>query len=1598
MRALASARCGARAAALLAVAAVAAADAGSHTLEIAYNATNGNMSLVFDSTALVYGAFPQVYSLTWDNGTAIVAPPWNWFHDLNASFSMQTQPGGFVPVATYNRQHYWANVTVTHTRAAADSLTLDMKFTMTNTAPYPLVNVDYLLFGDYDGCAAVSAFNFPRQPRDGLMACGSCWSECGDVVYCAPQFPQAIPMDWGTGAAAFVITDAPLPPALPNVTLNLLSLNGWHPRAHVTWLDVGATLSATFSLRFGDGGGPTNDTAPPVALSGDVLSAFAAARPFTTPTLARAPIGKLFGSNCGSSCTCPSYSPQDCPNPRGWDGDIGSNFNVTSPEGVAAFQEAARAWVNRSVVYCVQKMQCQGILFWSIEGSEFSWDTYVGSPDKLAELAPEMDAVADELVGMVTGAGLRVGFTLRPQILTPTPGWNSSIPPNKQPQKYYQRDLYLPDNSTDVAAYAANIISKAQYAIQRWNASMFYVDTTANKNGVLPSTIWDTVHAVLPDIVFFPEESDALDFSVTAPLQDNWGGNAISVNPSVKYMWPAAYSLQLMQFESGGQPIAPWVALVDEGDVLTYAAWYDAPDNTWIKSIYDAAAARTVYSTPNSGAERVQPATLRAVRLTDASARQSAALQTRWVRGAQLAADAHGAGLGNGTYDYENPAQGPCNSGEIPAVVTGAAGQWCSPACSTSPSVPCSSNIYPFPPWVTEPAQPQCMLQYAGQSQPTGCALVCDPSAWGACPPGANCQPIDSFGICTYALPSQAALLPRNASASAVLATSDATPLRVSVTADGVHDDDVATSNVRFSALPWSARHVLVSVDAPACVEVAMIAQMSAVDRIAAAAVSATTSNGMRAPRDLAVRLRVDASGCRGDNASAVSRRVPLDVIVQVPRDVMHESLRLSAAGGGAAAGARIAACSDGMDNDGDRLTDYPLDLECNAPWMDAEMGGGSSAPTTIAGAPALQWTVLPAVGNGSGINGARISLLQYLPNGPGGVALDVWRDEMDAGQPNATRWFLHDQSEAGSSLSLSWMVNDTNLIYGNGVPLKTLLNVTATSASFLYTYPDPAVTVEDDISIVGSTLYITVSVTNAYTDPSATLLVGLPMNFGSLALGRRDATGVVNTTNSGIWRFDGKRVGSIYLGANSCGWSQPDIATDAYPTFGGYFSPLAGYGDANMTIGVSTMDAMQSPDAGHNFSVNYFQFVAARRSPLLQQWHTMVVPPNSTHTFVVTFAVGAPADVGVIDCSNPTPPPEPAQRDIHTAVAVYAPYFTFFASVHGTTPTYCPTPGSAWMNAVDIDFNRSAAFFLPNTTLKDVLVYNWSATALPPTGIPLYGVWSIALQSQHMTLNGGNYEFNPLIESIDPNLDAGCDHSKIGEAVAAFAGINVTTMFWFHRPCNDIVIPPANNVSAFLTCNADGTWNVTKGSYFNNGELLDLNSTYAARQLARADYMISQGPNGFYLDSYFCSGGLRYVRELYRRHPPGPGESGEGLWMMPEGAIDSRSVISHQLPWVSIGSWSPRLSDDFGVLIPTFLPLTSHYGGEIGPGMDMDDFTWSFQDRLFNAVFLSPFDTTNSTTCGWIHDLYNNYATRMTQYGAAMGCKVYEPPTPTCS
>ena len=96
-------------------------------------------------------------------------------------------------------------------------------------------------------------------------------------------------------------------------------------------------------------------------------------------------------------------------------------------------------------------------------------------------------------------------------------------------------------------------------------------------------------------------------------------------------------------------------------------------------------------------------------------------------------------GAANPTHYGDPKPAGSCQSDELAIQVTGVAGDFCSPSCT---SAACPTDV---PTGVT--ANPLCALQTS-----TGdkyCALICKPAGSNQCGTG-TCKAIQGTGVCTY--------------------------------------------------------------------------------------------------------------------------------------------------------------------------------------------------------------------------------------------------------------------------------------------------------------------------------------------------------------------------------------------------------------------------------------------------------------------------------------------------------------------------------------------------------------------------------------------------------------------------------------------------------------------------------------------------------------------------------------------------------------------------------------------------------------------------------------------------------------------------------
>jgi hypothetical protein len=358
--------------------------------------------------------------------------------------------------------------------------------------------------------------------------------------------------------------------------------DGWRLTFQLSGLPAGATRTVRGSLRFGRGRAAEGE---PLALVQDIYDAFAAAHPRIGPDWPdRRPIAMLHPSSASLGLLT-AGNPK---NPRGW--KLGRpEIDITTEEGRGRFREELLAWAERCVRVC-RGMNAQGGIIWSVEGQQYPHAiSYIGAPDKLARLAPEMDAAADEFFQVFAAAGLRTGVTIRPQEL--------QIPeeaPQSATAKPKQRQLWDGD-VIPVERIIEVLDRKLTYARERWGCSIFYVDSNVSskwakdeKTGKWRPVRWETMPVAIfqelcrrhPDCLILPEHEYFLYWSCAAPLA--------RTSEAVQRVWPQAFSANLMQDFQPGKPesVERFGTMVARGDILMFRGWFNDRANPVIRELY----------------------------------------------------------------------------------------------------------------------------------------------------------------------------------------------------------------------------------------------------------------------------------------------------------------------------------------------------------------------------------------------------------------------------------------------------------------------------------------------------------------------------------------------------------------------------------------------------------------------------------------------------------------------------------------------------------------------------------------------------------------------------------------------------------------------------------------------------------------------------------------------------------------------------------------------------------------------------------------------------------------------------------------------------
>ena len=406
--------------------------------------------------------------------------------------------------------------------------------------------------------------------------------------------PGVSTADFGSGVVTSVIPDESLPlyggwKVSGTATYSPI-MTSTAPDGLATFLphdDVpvmpGSSLSYTISLRFAPEG-----SSPSAA---DAYASFAAKYPSQIAWSDRRAIGTAYLASSPANTGDGTQAGGFPTNPRRYFND--STIDVTSAAGLQAFQNRMLTQAANNVVNA-QALDGQGVITWDIEGEQFPQSTsYVCSPDQIATVAPEMESTItdknstffgqkldDAYFKTMSGAGLKIGLCLRPQMFTMTPDGRAN-------------QIDLGNN----AAIIANLENKAKFANFRWGATIFYVDSTVDVNGgTLDPAIFQQLITDLPSFLFIPEESTPRYYAYSAPFYSFLFHTDLGTPASIYEIYPQAFGVNLVNDVTAATLAAnlpQLTAAVTKGDVLMGHVDYWQDNDPTIVSVYRAAGVTT---------------------------------------------------------------------------------------------------------------------------------------------------------------------------------------------------------------------------------------------------------------------------------------------------------------------------------------------------------------------------------------------------------------------------------------------------------------------------------------------------------------------------------------------------------------------------------------------------------------------------------------------------------------------------------------------------------------------------------------------------------------------------------------------------------------------------------------------------------------------------------------------------------------------------------------------------------------------------------------------------------------------------------------------
>ena len=176
----------------------------------------------------------------------------------------------------------------------------------------------------------------------------------------------------------------------------------------------------------------------------------------------------------------------------------------------------------------------------------------------------------DEYFARFRAAELKVGVCIRPQKIAMIDG---------KPVQQAADD-----------EHAVQILKeKIAYAKQRWNCTLFYVDSTATVSGSLNPDVFKSLADAYPDVLLIPEHESMRYFAYSAPLNSYVHHKVTSTPTGARMVYPKAFSVLMAPDGNRPEDHDALVTAVRTGDILLFNGWYNNEGVKKIKKLYEEA-------------------------------------------------------------------------------------------------------------------------------------------------------------------------------------------------------------------------------------------------------------------------------------------------------------------------------------------------------------------------------------------------------------------------------------------------------------------------------------------------------------------------------------------------------------------------------------------------------------------------------------------------------------------------------------------------------------------------------------------------------------------------------------------------------------------------------------------------------------------------------------------------------------------------------------------------------------------------------------------------------------------------------------------------